>query len=106
MSEPVESYLTTRKSLQRMAKRLGIEQEQESHILAGEIENRLERLILLFRQTTIVSNRSLNIRCSLCGDDGGPHLVRDGRLICEECDAILGRAVPAVEAELARRRGS
>ncbi len=100
MATQAQKAQTTLFLLQRIARRLGIRPEQEAHILAGEIET----AVRIFQTVKMLCRGGGEMRCTLCHDDGGPFLVRDSRLICEECDSILGHTF-AQEKSTTRDKG-
>lgn len=98
LPEAVEKHLTTRQTLQRIAKRLGIDTESENHVLAGMIEERVNTLTVLFSRTIKIASQSLGIKCSICQDDCGPFVPNTvAGLICEDCHQILERSTRNAE---------
>jgi hypothetical protein len=89
MSEAVKNYLTTKSALKRIAIALSLDPTHESHILAGEIEERIIGIMARNRHVYAFARQALELRCSLCNDVDGVLLVREGRLICEDCESIL-----------------
>lgn len=95
-------YLRTRDTLQRIAKGLGIDPDQETHVLATKIEEEVKTLVDSVSRTAGIIADAIQsqaektdfIRCSLCGLDESPLCIRDGRLICEDCDDSLSQQRP------------
>lgn len=83
-----KEVLTTRETLERIARRLGIDPDQRMSALAAQIEEavRVARAVRLLTR---------GVPCGLCGDtEVGPWLVRDGVMVCEACDEILRLTIP------------
>jgi hypothetical protein len=85
MPSAYENYLTTRATLQRIARTLGIDPEQETHVLAGEIEEGFRKLARSIG--VVLATSELTIKpCCMCGDtEGGPWLIVGNKMFCESC---------------------
>lgn len=82
MSPLVKNYLTTRKTLQRLARFFGLPEEKDTHELALSIE---EYLRLLFVAARMLRNGVRGIKCEECGDNDGPFGLMGESFLCEPC---------------------
>ena len=90
-SPVIQHYLTTRFTLQHIAASLGIAPDQETHILAARIEDRVNLLCesylrLLVRQS--IPKNALDKSCDACGKTSGAFALVNGIRLCEECYAM------------------